>query len=351
MLNLTFLLLLQVPSLEESVAAYANGDEKARNEVVKAGLSAILPLRKMRAQAPERIDALIYELKTHADGIPEKALLDAMDGKQAMECGEAGFAVAFDELSRGVSLLFDPALFRTHWDKSVKLDAKERPRRETLDSFCRQLGLDYGFFYGSVLIAEPARLWPAPAPVVRATPLTADETARAAKLIERLGAEEFQAREEAQAELKKMGKATIPLLEKGALGDDAERRARCTALVKALTEPPATATFHRPAAARQKLAGPDDKLRTQLGSEMVSFKVADIVLDGAMRLMLQPREIPVQLAPAATGVRLTLDLQNQTAWAIISLATHTVGFDFMIEKGKLVIDTREEIERRVAAGR
>src|SRR6185436_17177229 len=114
-------------------------------------------------------------------------------------------------------------------------------------------------------------------------------------------------------------------LEKGAQGEDAERNARCSALIKTLTEPPPQALFHRPAAAQQKLAGADDALRDSLRTERISFKVSDIVLDGAMRLMLQPREIPFQLSPALLNFRLTLDAQNHTAWAILGLATHYCG--------------------------
>ena len=106
-----------------------------------------------------------------------------------------------------------------------------------------------------------------------------------------------------------------------------------------------------PAASRQKLDGADEALRKSLDESQISFKVCDILLDGAMRLLLQPRQIPYQLAPSLKEVRVTLDMQNQSAWAAICLATHSCGFDFLILDGKIVMDTKEEIERRLASGR
>jgi len=354
MLTLLMLLLQADPpqrSIEDAVAAFAKGEAAAREEVLKAGVSSILTLRKVRSLAPANVDALIFEIKTTADMRPTKDVLGALEGVRSLELGEIGFDVAVNDLMEGLPLVFDPPLFRTHFTRHVTVNLKDQSRRRILEEICRQMGLDYGFFYGVILVAEPGRLWP-PAPLrPRVTTLTPEESARAAQLIERLGHDEFQVREEAQAELKKLGKDVVPLLKKGAEGEDAERRARCNALVRVLTEPPPGAAFHLPAAARQELAGADEELRKRLTGDMISFKVSDIVLHGALRLMLQPRQIPHQLSPALMNPRLTLDCQNQTAWTLLALATHSCGCDFMIQDGKLVIDTREEIERRVAAGK
>jgi hypothetical protein len=348
MLNLTLLLLFQTPSLDDAVAAFAKGDESVREEIVKLGVCSILPLRKVRDRAPERIDALLFDLKQRAES-PSKAMLDKLQEVHTFQTASIGIDLALAELSDMFPMLFDPALFRSHWDRKVQLNQTGVLKRETLESFCRQLGLDYAFYCGVVLIAEPVRLWPATLPP-RAVPLTVEESAQALKLIEKLASEQFRERETATAALMKLGKGAIPLLEKGAQGEDAERRARCQSLIRDLTGTMPEGTFHRPAAARQKLAGGDDDLRTALQLSQVSFKVHDIVLDGAMRLLLQPRQVAVQIAPAARDVRLTLDLQNQSSWAVIALATHCCGFDFMIQDGKVVIDTREEIQRRLAKG-
>jgi hypothetical protein len=349
MLNLTLLLLLQAPSLDDAAAAFAKGDESVREEILKLGACSILPLRKVRDRAPDRIDPLLFELKQRAEP-PSKATLDKLHEIHTIQTESIGFDLALGEMSNLFPMLFDPALFRTHWKRKVELNQTAVSKRETLELFCRQLGLDYAFFCGVVLIAEPGRLWPATLPP-RAVPLTAEESVRAVKLIEKLGSEQFQEREAATAALMKLGKGAIPPLEQGARGEDAERRARCETLIRDLTGTMPEGMFHRPAAARQKLAGGDDHLRTELQLSQVSFKVQDIVLDGAMRLLLQPRQVAFQIAPAARDVRLTLDLQNQSSWAVIALATQCCGFDFLIQDGKVVIDTREEIQRRLAKER
>lgn len=349
MLHLTLLLLLQTPSLDDAVAAFAKGDDAAVDEIVKLGACSILPLRKVRDRSPERIDALLFELKMRAE-TPSKATLAALKTVHTIRAETVELDMALASLSDSMPLLFDPALFKTHWKKEVNLNQTGVPVRETLELFCRQLGLDYGFFCGVVLIADPARLWPSTLPP-RAVPLTDEESARAVKMIEKLASEQFKEREEATAALLKLGKGAIPVLEKGAQGEDAERRARCETLIRDLTGAMPEGLFHRPGAAQQKLAGGEDDLRTMLQQAQVSFKVQDIVLDGAMRLLLQPRQMAFQIAPAARDVRLTLDLQNQSSWAVIALATQTVGFDFLIQDGKVFIDTREEIQRRLAARR
>lgn len=349
MIHLTLLLLFQTASLDDAVAAFAKGDESVRDEIVKLGACSILPLRKVRDRSPERIDALLFELKLRAEA-PSQGTLEKLNAVQTIQTASIGIDLALAEMGDMFPMLFDPMLFKTHWDRKVELNQTAVPKRETLELFCRQLGLDYGFFCGVVLIAEPGRLWPATLPP-RAVPLTEAESARAATLIEKLASEAFREREEATTALLKLGKGAIPLLEKGAQGGDAERRARCEALIRDLTGATPEGTFHRPGAAKQKLAGGEDDLRTSLQQSQVSFKVQDIVLDGAMRLLLQPRRVAHQIAPAARDVRLTLDLQNQSSWAVIALATQCCGFDFLIQDGKVVIDTRDEIQRRLAAGR
>jgi len=341
------LLLLQTGSLDDAAAAFAKGDKAAREQLVKAGVSSILPLRKVRDRAPEPVDALLFDLKKAAAGAAAKPLVTSLDGSRSMEVGQVDFAVVIDDLSNGLPLLFDPALFRTHWQKRATLNLKDRPRREILESFCRQMDLDYGFFYGVVLIAEPGRLWPSASPP-RIAPLTVQESDRAVQLIPRLSSDKAKERDEAYGDLKKLGTGAIPLLERESRRLDGEGQARCAGLIKEIQAPPPEGTFHVPAAARQKLGGGDDDLRFQLQQAQVSFKVQDIVLDGAMRLMLMPRQIQFELAPSLKDVHLTLDLQNHSMWAVLGLATHCCGFDFLILDGKVVIDRKEEIQRRLA---
>jgi hypothetical protein len=351
MLPLLFLLLSSVSAqgtLEDSAAAFATGDQKTRDEILKAGAGAILPLRKVRDRAPDAVDALLYDLKSASAGFPTKALVEMLDRKRSVDLGQTTFFVALFELSPGLPLIVDPALFRPFDDRAVSVNLKDRPGREILETICRQAGLDFGFFYGAVLIAAPERLWPV-SPSLRTLPLGAQEAEAAERLMEHLSSDRVEERDEAHAALKKLGWGVIPLLEKGAKRLDGEGRARCQGLIKELTAPPAPAVFRQPGAARQTLKGADSDLRRTLEDSMVSFKAASVNLDGAMRLLFQPRKIPVLLAPAARGPLLTLEFQNQSSWAVLCVATQTCGFDFLIADGKLIIDEKEEIARRLSA--
>jgi hypothetical protein len=349
MLNLIFLLLQAVPAqrpIEEAVAAFAKGETAARDEILKAGTAAILPLRRIRKEPAEAIDALLFDLKKAAAGFSTKAILDALDRKRTIDTGRVDLWTAVAEASDGLNLVFDPILFRSHVDKQMTLDFKDRPRREILESFCRQAELDYGFFYDVILIATPERLWPAGS-TRRIAPLTGPEQERAARLVERLSSDRVEERDGASAALRALGTGVLPLLEKGARGPDGEGRARCADLIRQLTAPPPPPVFRAPAAARQKLEGADDELLKRLREELISFKVQDIVLAGAFQLMCQPRQLPVQLGAALKDARVTLDVQNVSSWTLLCVATHAYGFDFLIRDGRLVIDAKDEIERLI----
>ncbi len=349
MLSLILLLLQAAPaqrSLEDAVAAFAKGEAAARDEILKAGVSAVLPLRKMRKQPSEPIDALLFELKTAAAGFPTKAIVEALDRKRSIEMDKADLWTAGAELGDGLPLVFDPALFRIDHKAEIKLEFKDRSCREILESFCRQAGLDYGFFYDVILIAAPERLWPVREPR-RVTPLTSQETEHAVQFVGRLSSDEVKVRNEASAALKALGTGVLPLLEEGTHGGDGEGRARCADLIRQLKAPPIPAAFHAPAVLRQKLAGAEEDLLKRLREEQVSFKVQDIVLDGAMQLMCQPRQIPFRLGPGLKNARVTLDIQNVPTWALISIAAHAHGFDFLLRNGHVIIDTKDEIERQL----
>jgi hypothetical protein len=352
MLPLLLVLLQAVPAqrtLEERLAAFAKGEDEVRADILKAGPCAIPPLLKLRDQAPERIDRLLYELKKSAAGFPTQPLADRLDQSRSIDSADIEFFSAIGELCTEFPLILDPSLFQTHFGRKLSLVAKERPRREILESLCRQSDLDYGFFFGTVLIAAPVRLWPRALPL-RDVPLSAEETERARTLVERLGVERVEDRDAAYAALMKLGKGAILLIEEGAKGSDREGRARCLDLLKRLKAPPLEGTFHVPAVARQKLSGADEELRKALDAQ-IGFKVQDIALDGAMRLLLQSQRIPFQLAPALKDVRLTLDVSNINSFAAVALATQSCGFDFLILDGKLVIDWRENIARLLETGR
>ncbi|HLF94503.1 MAG TPA: hypothetical protein VJB14_13655 [Planctomycetota bacterium] len=338
-------------SLEEAVDAFAKGEHAARTELLNIGTGAILSLRKARGRAPERFDALLLEIKKQAaggDGIAK--ILEALEARDTIEPEESDFWVACEYVAIGFPLIVDPLLLGSGFKKNVRLAMKDRPRREILESLCRQAELDWGFFYGVVLVAAPERLWPA-GPPPRSAALKEEETKRAAAWIDRLGSDRVDEREEALAALRKIGPALIPLLEKRAADSEAETGARCRDLIGSLRRPPPSGVFHRPAAERQTLTAGEEKILKQLRQNPVSFKVGDLVLTGTFRLLLGPQGIRCSPAPALGAKRATVDIQNQSLWAVVCVCSHAYGFDFLILDGAVVIDTREEIERRLSSGR
>jgi hypothetical protein len=167
-------------------------------------------------------------------------------------------------------------------------------------------------------------------------------------LVKGLSSDRIEERDKTSAALKALGTGVVPLLEEGARGADGEVRARCSDLIRQLTAPPIPAVFRSPAVLQQKLAGADAELLKRLREEeQISFKVHDIVLSGAMTLMCRPRKIPCRLGEALHKARVTLDVQNVSAWTLISVAAHAHGFDLLIRNGFVVIDTKDEIERQI----
>jgi hypothetical protein len=104
---------------------------------------------------------------------------------------------------------------------------------------------------------------------------------------------------------------------------------------------------------RQKLSGEDETIRRAVQQIRVAFKVSDIAFNGAVHLLLVPHKIPFETSRSLQDARVTLDVQgfDFTLGMVLCLASHAYGYDFMVQDGKLVFDTKEEIERRLAARR
>jgi hypothetical protein len=348
----------QSQDLASLIEKYAKGDDSVAAAILKKGAQAMLLLRDARGSAPARVDRLVYELKKALAGPREASAVKALEAKGALPVppGKDSAAMtlyeAYAHLTEKLPLLHDPQLLARMGDPaaSVSVGAKEEPYRDLLDSICRQAGFDYGFFYGYVLVSTPERLWPE-RPRPDAGPLGEKDVERARRWIEALNSDNPDDRSAALRGLKGFGRPVLPLLEKALDRKEPELAARVRDLVQGIDRPLGTGLFGAPALDRQKLEGADAKLREALRAERVSFKVVDIVIEGALALMLQPRNVPYQLSPAVKGHRVTLDLQNVEGEAIVALLCHSAGMDVMIRNGELWVDTREEIERAVGKGR
>jgi len=128
--------------VEERVAAFIKGDDAARKELAKLGAGAIRPLLKERDKAPEKIEALLAELRKGA-AVPKAD------------------TVAFLQLQFRISVHFDRFEPKDLKSEEVTVELRDTSGRETLDRICRQTGLDYGFFHNVLVIGKPERLWPA----------------------------------------------------------------------------------------------------------------------------------------------------------------------------------------------
>lgn len=331
-------------SLDESAAAFAKGDDAPRAAILRAGPYGIGPLRKVRGRSPERVDALVLDLKAAVGG-PDAALLEAFRKETEPPLVGGRFLIVFEDLREDLRLLLDPGIWELV-DKPVKVGGK-CSRRERLDAACRDAGLDYGFAYGGVVVSTAERLWPSGPPPAPPRALAAEEAARARKWVEELDHESFETREEATKALKALGAGAVPLLEEGAKRAQPELAYRCRDLLALARRGPPAGLFGRPAAERQKLEGDDAALYQRLRESQSSIKVSDIVIDGCLRLCLQPRNIPYRGADATRRKRVTLDLMNVSGATVVSLVCHANGLDFMIRDGAVYVDSKEEIEALV----
>jgi len=337
--------------LLDLIRRFASGDDTARPEILKAGAPAILLLRESRAQAPARIDDLLFDLKKQIAG-PEgaKAAL-ALEEKRSLEIPrgvEDPFWYAYDQLKafQDLPLSHDPILLsRPLGDEGTSLDMVARSGREILDALCVKVGIDYGFFYGRILLSTPERLWPSVA-LPPAPALGKDEAERIRQWVEDLKNENPDVRTKAMERFKKLGRATLPILEVNAKRPETEIAARCRELI-ALFSLSEQGMFGRPGAERQNLKGEDARFYKSLKDQSASFKCAAVPMEGFLRLYLGPRGIPFDIAPTIKQVQVVTDAQNESLWLGLTVVCQGKGVDFMIRDGKLYFDTKGEIEKRV----
>jgi hypothetical protein len=70
-------------SIQDRIEAFLEGDAAAREDLLKWGRLSIPPLREARDKAPEKIDALVFELKRGLAYPKDSALPDLLEGKES----------------------------------------------------------------------------------------------------------------------------------------------------------------------------------------------------------------------------------------------------------------------------
>jgi hypothetical protein len=162
--------LIQAPSLDDRIDAFLKGDAAARGELMKLGASAIRPLLKARDKGPDKIDALVLELKKGVAYPPDSKLPRHLEGNVKIPATTITLSddpeyapIQWGDARRGIEAAIVVLPFKAAELKSTTADvrASDRPAREILDQLCRQTGLDYGYFHNAVVIGPPERLWAA----------------------------------------------------------------------------------------------------------------------------------------------------------------------------------------------
>jgi len=151
----------QEASIDARIAAFIRGDAGARDAVMKAGPSAIAPLRKAREKAPGKVDSLVFEIKKAAAWPRNPEAATAMQVSVKMSLQNATVDVALQYMAELGSVQFVNLTGGKPDLKSVacSIETADSFAWDILDGICRTAGVDYGFFHGVVVIATPEKLW------------------------------------------------------------------------------------------------------------------------------------------------------------------------------------------------
>jgi hypothetical protein len=346
-LILAALIQTQETSVESRIDAFIKGDPAARAELAKLGAAAIRALQKARDRGPEKIDALVYELKKAA-AFPKCDLVIAdLEKTKSIDTIEVSVESALLQIVQGIV----GAAFVDKLDMSLLKSRTFRLQhrapvsvRAILDDLCGQTGLDYGMFHNHLVLGHPHRLWPS-GPPEKPRALTAEETARAKALVEQLADELIEVREAATRDLKAMGPPVLPVLKGGLSSTEADLVARCRALIWQLEYRPRGA-FGPPPADRQDLPPDDEKLLNQIRSIKVSLDFQNTTLTDAAAYLKEFAGVKLEVNDRE-NTKSSFRIRAGTVFDALCLMTQARGLDFMIQDGKVLIDSGPALELRV----
>jgi len=338
--------------IEERIEAFLKGDDAARAELVKLGAYAIRPLQKARDRAPEEIETLVYELKV-AVAHPKCAQVIA-NLESAKSCG-----VHIESTDvRTISLMVEGVAGASFLDgierKALSSDAVNLrhirvPARLILDDLCRQTGLDYGFFHNTLVVGHPDRLWPS-GPPMRLRELSAAEMARARALVEKLDDDAIETRESATVELIKLGPAIVPIVEPNLKRKEAEVVTRCSTVLEKLRTR-LRGAFGPAGAERQKKSPEEEKLLVKLRLMTITRDFRESNLADIAECLGEATGIGFEFLGDAGGQVVTIRARDKSLLDLLSLVTQSRDLDFVFRGSKVVIDTREAIDRLLEASK
>ena len=344
MTTLILLALLQDKPIEERIEAFLKGDDAARTELLKLGAFAIRPLQGAREKGPLKIDALVLELKKSAAHPEGTDVVEKLDAKVRTILRGDLRGLEFVGLRKEIGLHVFLDGFATADVKTPKVSVKVEnvPVHEIFDQIYAQTGLDYGIFHNAVVIGKPERLWPL-GPPPKSRPLKADEVARARELIENLDDEAIEAREAAAGGLLRMGPSVVPVLESYLGRKEPEIAARCKSLIETLQRVP-RGVYGPAAVERQKLTEEGEELLHKMKNERFgTIRLINLRLSAIADILLGGKEIAHRFEGESKTV-ISVDIEGMILFDLFSLVAQSVGADFMISGGSLVIGSREYIE-------
>jgi hypothetical protein len=336
--------------IEERIEAFLKGEDAARKDLLALGAYAIRPLQKARDKSPEKIDAFIFELKKVAaypkgSEVPDRFTQVAALAMRNQEFGPDTVRVL---LSAGVPVFLDKIEASDLRSTKFGFDSVRRPL-DAIDQICRQTGLDYGFFHNGIVLGKAERLWP-PGPPTKPPELRGDELSRARALVEKLNDDSIEAREAATRDLLKFGPSAVPLLEENLRRKEAEIVARCSALIEKL-RPSGRGAFGPAGAGRQKKSAQDERILKQFQDMKVSLDFQNTTLRDMTGYLKEFTGIEFDVQGDAGGPLITLRAKDQALFDLLCLITQTRDLDFVIREGKVLIDTREAIDRIVSGSK
>ena len=326
----------------EIVDRFVKGEDALRPRILKAGTPAMHALLKHRRNPRGR--ELMREIRRAAASEADRATADLLL-RGTIRIDEAPLSMAIDLLyDEGRLVFLDPAGGAMLWNKKVKLDMKATPL-ELLEEICAQADADFAYLYGGVIVAAPDRLWPREAPASR--PLSDADVARARVAIGQLGSDSPEERDGASATLQALGTEVLPLLDAGSRRADPEIAGRCRDLAAWLRRKPAPPVFGATLAATQSLTGEDRKLRDSLKEKNITFKLFEIPAGHALRLLLEIDPVAHQIVGKPPVAPIRMDVPDGSRWTVLALITKSVGVDFAIHEGKILIGPRADLEARL----
>ena len=336
----------QDPSIERHIEAFLKGDQEARAELLKRGVTSIRPLLKARVRHASKVDALLFEIKSEA-AYPATVVLPGRfterEGMMRSEQWSAPYLLVTECKSRGIPLFtdqFDKARLKT--PRMVLFNPATR--LQFIEMFCQESGLDYGFFHNTVVIGLPERLWPDQGPA-KISKLDEAAVTRARQLVEKLGDPSIETRESASRELLALGTGVMDVLKAQLKREDRELVTRCEAILRRMIQ--TGCPFGPAACLRQKLTGDDEAVLRVLRKEAPKLAVNIDDVAHILKELSEAHGLKFESALDLTKPESTFHTSGQSLLDVISLITQSHDMDFLILDGKVFIDSRLAIEVRL----